>query len=154
MSTSDARVNAGRLVTAWKALERRVANPLLRRVLRSRLHWPASRWLLLVSYDGRRSGVRYSIPVLSTRLDGAFVAVTPTEETRWWTNFRDGRRCTLWTRGRPRPGVGTVVRGDERERLLEAHFDAQPLLRWLFGAPADARVDAFTVLRFEQLDER
>jgi hypothetical protein len=45
------------------ALLNRVINPLVRWLIRSPLHWLASRRLALITYTGRRSGRAYTIPV-------------------------------------------------------------------------------------------
>ncbi|MFB6135679.1 MAG: nitroreductase/quinone reductase family protein [Halobacteriaceae archaeon] len=144
-----------------RALEERIANPLLRAVLRSRFHWLASEWLLLVSYVGPRSGRPHTFPVAYHRLDGAVVAVTPKRESDWWRNFRDSRDCRVWLRGAERGATGDVVTGAERGALLAEYFESHRLLGRMLGpevgpgATPDQLADAnpdLSVVRFT-LDE-
>ncbi|MFB6108511.1 MAG: nitroreductase/quinone reductase family protein [Haloplanus sp.] len=130
-----------------RTLERRVANPLARSVLRSRVHWVVSDWFVLVSYVGRRSGRRYTFPVAYHRLDGAIVVATPKRESNWWRNFREPRSCRVWLRGDARAATGEVVTGDERGALLAAYVERHPRLGRLLG------VDAALVARPDRLAE-
>lgn len=137
----------GRVVSPLqRTVERRVANPLLRGLLRSPLHRPASRWLVLVSYVGRRSGDRHSFPAVYARAGGALVVVTPAGESNWWHNFTGERYCTVWLRGSPRSAVGEVLDGERRASALAAYLDAHPALGRLVGARDDP--DALAVVRF------
>ena len=45
------------------AILNRAVSPLVEWLLRSPLHWPASRRLVLITYTGRGSGRPYTIPV-------------------------------------------------------------------------------------------
>ncbi|SFR32253.1 nitroreductase/quinone reductase family protein [Halogeometricum limi] len=126
MTTDDSRRSTVRISSLQRLVEARFANPLLRRLLRSPLHWPASRSLVLVSYVGPRSGRRYTFPVVYARVDERLVVVTPGRESRWWRNFRRPRACSVWFRGEERPATGTVVSGDERKQLLGAYGDEHP----------------------------
>ncbi|MFB6170445.1 MAG: nitroreductase/quinone reductase family protein [Haloarculaceae archaeon] len=150
-----------RVSSAQRAIEERLANPLFRSVLRSRFHWVASTWLLLVSYVGRRSGRTYTFPVAYHQLDGAVVAVTPKRESVWWRNFRDARECRVWLRGTEHTATGELVTGPERGRLLGAYFENHGLLGRMLGsevetgASPDRRAEAnrdIAVVRF-LLDE-
>lgn len=122
-----------RISALQRAAERRLANPLLVRVLRSPLHGLASRWLALVSYVGERSGRRYTFPVAYVRVDGAVVAVTPRRESNWWRHFRTPATCTVWLRGTARAATGEVVTGEDRDPLLVAYVDAHGLLGRMLG---------------------
>ncbi|MFB6184600.1 MAG: hypothetical protein ABEI96_08605 [Haloarculaceae archaeon] len=122
-----------------RLLEDRVANPLFRAVLRSPLHWLASRWLVLVSYVGPRSGRRYAFPVVYHRVGDAVVAVTPRTESNWWRNFRTPRRCTVWLRGTNYAASGAVVTGDERGPLVDAYFERHGLVGRMLGSDRGGR---------------
>lgn len=141
-----------------RTLERRVANPVFRTLLRSRLHWLASRWLALLSYRGRRSERRYTTPVAYARRDGALVVVTLADEANWWTNFRDPHECTLWLRGTPKDATGVVVTdGAERDALLAEYARDRRLLAPVLGVDGDrtgrtsddGTVENVVVVRFD-----
>lgn len=129
----DTAPRSVRVSSLQRRIEERVANPLLRWLLRSRLHWLASRWLLLLSYTGRRSGRRYTTPVAYARHEGDVLVATPERESDWWRNFTEPRRCGLWLRGVDRAATGRVVTGADRERLLAAYVERHGLLGRLFG---------------------
>lgn len=112
----------GRLVARWMALERRVANPAVAAILRSPLHSLLSWRLLLLAYEGTRSGRYYETPVLYRERDGRVVLVTPGAATNWWRNFEGGHPVSILLRGEWRDGVGEVV--IDEDAALEH-------LRWL-----------------------
>ena len=160
--THAERAEDGRRVPAvQRALEGRIANSILRILLRSPLHALVSRWLVLVSYDGRRTGRRYTFPVVYHQRPDDVTVVTPRGESVWWTNFRTPRRCTLHLRGTERPAVGEVVTDDERGRLLVDYLATHPIVGRMLGVGADAwrsgdrferATDDLAVVRFSLVD--
>lgn len=125
--------SSGRVSSLQRVLEERVANSLFRSLLRSRFHWPVSRWLLLLSYVGRRSDRRYTFPVAYKRLDGGLVAVTPMEDSNWWKNFRTPRQCSVWLRGTKRSVTGLLVPDGERDAALVEYFRTYGILGRILG---------------------
>lgn len=99
-------------VEAW------VVNPLVERLLRSRLHWLASRRLLLLSYEGHVSGTRVTTPVLYER---DVVVTTGRDEADWWKNFPDGHPATLRLDGEPVETLGSAIL-DAAENLVVVRF--------------------------------
>ncbi|WP_435194217.1 hypothetical protein [Natronomonas sp. EA1] len=120
-------------LSVLRAVERRVANPLFETLLRSRLHWPASRWLMLVSYVGPRSGRRYTFPVAYARFNDATIVLTSKRESAWWRNFQQPRECYVWFEGEVYPATGRVLTGHERGRLLGEYLERRPFLSRLLG---------------------
>lgn len=105
----------------------------MRRLLASRLHWPLSRWLMLLSWRSQRTGRRYTTPV-SYVAEGRNVYVT--SGARWWRNFvgdGDVRVCLAgnWRTGRATPVTGADASREQHERL----FRERPLFRRLAGIP-------------------
>ena len=152
VSSPVARVS-GPLFGIARALETRVANPIVRWLLCSRVHWLASFALVLVTYRGRRTGREYTIPVAYARTDGTLVAVTPKSETVWWTNFREPTACALRLRGERRPAEGVVVTDEAtRTDLLETYAAQRRVLARVLGvAPtrgADSTRRDLAVVRF------
>ncbi|MFI0779607.1 hypothetical protein [Streptomyces sp. NPDC021212] len=95
------------------------ANRVVRPLLRSRLHPLVSRRLMLLTYDGAKTGRTYAIPLASYR--GA-----PDEvwafgaRTGWMSNFRNGRTVRLLLRRRDLRAEATAVEDREQvARLLE-----------------------------------
>ena len=81
-------------------------NPALKAVLRSPLHSPISRRLVVLSFQGRKSGKWYSTPVGYTEADGTVLITT---EAPWWKNLRGGATVRLRLRGQERTGTAQVI---------------------------------------------
>lgn len=114
----------GAVTSVARRAESRIANPVVEAVLRSPAHPLLSRWLLLLSYEGRRSGRRYVTPAMYRRTPRGVVLFTPAEATNWWRNFRGGHPIDVLVRGTWHHGSGTVVRDED---------DVVDHLRWMLG---------------------
>jgi hypothetical protein len=86
-------------------------NPIVRGLLRSPLHRLLSSALVVLSYTGRRTGRRRSLPVMYAQ-DGSRLIVFAAHpgEKRWWRNFQDGGApVDVCLRGHDYHGRGAVV---------------------------------------------
>ena len=101
----------------------RQANPVVRAVLRSRLHPVLSGRLLVLTYRGRRTGRTFAIPLRYAELpDGRLVAVAlRPEEKLWWRAFADPGRAAATLRGRAVDVTGVVAAGASREEARAAY---------------------------------
>ncbi|MFB6129290.1 MAG: hypothetical protein ABEJ28_00520 [Salinigranum sp.] len=122
----------GWLTAAARRAESRAANPLVAAVLRSPHHPLLSGRLLLLSYEGRRSGRRYTTPVLYRRTDSGVDLFTPAAETTWWRNFRGGHPASALLCGTWRRGRGEVV-ADEASVFDHLRWVAAPVRRITFA---------------------
>jgi deazaflavin-dependent oxidoreductase (nitroreductase family) len=75
----------------------KLANPLLKALLRSPLHRVAGKNVMLITVTGRKSGRRYTIPVLRHEVDGEMVL---SAGGSWRHNLRGGADITLTIEGR------------------------------------------------------
>ncbi len=98
----------------------RLMNPVMRRLLRSRLHRPMSGQLMLLEYTGRLSGRTYVIPIGYFAWDGG--SVLSVSSTRWWKNLRDGRPVSVLVRGVRHAAVPMVIESAESRADLLAEF--------------------------------
>ncbi|KAB1196649.1 MULTISPECIES: nitroreductase/quinone reductase family protein [Haloferax] len=121
MSSASSKPPQHRVGDAQRTLEQRFANPFLRWLLRSPFHPLASRWFVLLSYVGPKSGRRYTFPVAYARDGDGVVVVTPKADSNWWKNFRTPTTCRLWYRGARRAAVGAVVTGEGAIELLDTY---------------------------------
>lgn len=98
-----------------------IANPLVRLVLKSRLHGILSASVLLLSYRGRKSGREYSLPVEYAQ-DGDVITILPgmPENKTWWRNLRGGARVRLVLRGERVSGNAQVLQGEGDRTALMA----------------------------------
>jgi deazaflavin-dependent oxidoreductase (nitroreductase family) len=116
----------GRLLTFW--------NPIMKRLLRSPLHWPWSRWFAVVEWTGRRSGRRYSTPV-AYLLRGEEVWVTTGDA--WWRNLRSNPVMHVWLAGKQVVGDATLVTDPlESVQLHATLFEVRPFFARLAGLRA------------------
>lgn len=100
----------------------RAINPLVGWLIRSPLHWLASRRIALVTYPGRRSGRRYTIPV-GYEMEGLqlTIAVGSPDRKVWWRSLTGtGARVELVVRGRRRTGHAVAIRAGNRALLRVA----------------------------------
>ena len=84
----------------------RLVNPVVRLLLRSPLHPVLRRSLVILSYQGRKTGRWRSLPCLYAR-DGQDLYVVPGQAGRkvWWRNLRQPTRVRLRLQGRDREGI-------------------------------------------------
>ena len=87
-------------------------NPAIRRLLKSPLHFVASWYVLLVRFDGRRTGKCYEVPLAFHRSkDGALEVVTSIRGF-WWRNLRGVDQASVTFRGRERLARVELVEED------------------------------------------
>jgi hypothetical protein len=113
-------------------------NGVLARLLRSPLHGLTGGRHLLISYNGRRTGVGRELPVQYARLGRGFVVrVGHPEAARWWRNFREPWPLTVVIDGRPIAASGCVVAGgtDRGLVLAAAYFERFPASARRQGLP-------------------
>ena len=116
----------GRLLGRW--------NPFMKRILTSPIHWPLSRWFMVIEWTGRKSGKRYATPVAYLTPDRQIWVTTG---DRWWRNLAERPDVRIWLRGRVRDALAEPVL-DEAESV-KGHaelFRRQPFFARLAGLPA------------------
>jgi hypothetical protein len=111
----------------------RVANPVVKVLLRSPLHGIASGNITLLHFRGRKSGREFVTPLSYVRENGT-VCLMSAHETRWWMNLRDeGTPVSLEIARETYTGKARLWDGDSdelRERVR----------RYLCALPRDAKV--------------
>lgn len=105
----------------------RVANPFAGAVLRSPAHPLLSGSLVLLEYEGRRSGRRFRIPVMATVEGPRVIALAARPAAKqWWRTFRRPTTVRLLVRGSWRTVTGHVLAGAERRAALRAYLERFP----------------------------
>jgi len=98
----------------------KIANPLVRLVLRSPLHSLFSASLLLITYRGRKTGREYSLPVQYAQTDSLiYIVPGAPEQKTWWRNMKGGAPVRLALRGH-------ILQGNAI--LLSQHVDTEEIL--------------------------
>ncbi len=121
------------------------------------------RWIgkgvALLTYTGRRSGKRYTIPVSYARSGNQVTALT--KKTRsWWRNFADEPAVELRLAGKRFPAIATASVGDpETLPVLVEFLEQRPHDAKAYGTPlrdgkladedARALLSQVVLLRFE-----
>jgi deazaflavin-dependent oxidoreductase (nitroreductase family) len=87
----------------------RLVNPVVRLLLRSPLHPVLSRSLVILSYQGRKTGRWRSLPCMYAR-DGQDLYVVPAHPGRkvWWRNLRQSTPVRLRLQGHDLEGTATA----------------------------------------------
>jgi hypothetical protein len=113
----------------------RTMNRLIRPLLASPLHGILSKRLMLLTYTGRRSGRRITIPIgYFDGEPGTVLALSST--TTWVSNLRDGRTVRLRIRGRDHDAVPTVLQDTE---TFARFVEDSPGAAKITGLPADRK---------------
>lgn len=121
-------------------LTNRVANPVLRRLLRSRPGRRMGRGLAVLRYTGRRTGQPHELVCQYARAgDTVWVLVAKAEQKTWWRNLRGGADVELWLAGEHLRARAVAVEGadqpDEATAGLTAYLAAVPLAVRALGLP-------------------
>ena len=106
----------------------RFYNPLVIWLLRSPLHALMSGSVLLLTFEGRKSGRTYTTPVSYIR-DGEDVLLVAARGHSWWRNLRGGAPVRVRIRGRDEETVAEALEGASAEVALLAMLRAVPAYR-------------------------
>ena len=106
-------------------------------VLRSPLHGLASRGLLLLTGEGRRTGRVITLPLgYDERPDGLYIVAGAPETKTWWRNLSKDRPVSALVRGRWLRLVPEVLRWSEESAATFESALAHYLVRFGFLAKA------------------
>jgi len=106
----------------------RLGNPLARGVLRSPAHGILSGRLIVLEYQGRKTGRSHAIPLrYAEAVDGRLVAlaVDPARKL-WWRSFVEPRRAVVLHRGQRHEVAGTLGEGTARDEARETYAARYP----------------------------
>lgn len=84
----------------------RIVNPLMKALLRSPLHGLLSNSLMALTFQGRKSGKRYTIPVGYLQRGDTLYLFT---HSSWWKNLRGGAPVTVRLRGQAVKGIAEPI---------------------------------------------
>jgi len=104
-------------------------NKTMKFILRSPLHGIVSKYILLITFTGRKSGKTYTTPVSYSQQDERVTIFT---HASWWKNLYGGAQVSLRIRGREYMGTTELVSEDKdaiiarlTEHLQKSPFDAR-----------------------------
>jgi hypothetical protein len=114
----------------------RVVNPVLGGLLRSPLHSLISKRLMLLSFQGRKSGKRYTIPVGYLEKGSRIFVIS---HSSWSKNFGSGAPVSLRLRGKQVNGTARLIRdagqiAEVVQMSVEQHGEEMARRMGLIGA--------------------
>ena len=108
----------------------RLINPLVVFILRSPLHFLASKNLIFITFQGRKSKKTFNIPVSYHREGNDLIALT-LKQNLWWKNLKMLNRTQITLLGKKEDVGITIVDQDTqfikekmRELIIEKPIDA------------------------------
>ena len=105
-----------------------VGNTLTTGMLKSPLHGVMSKGLLVLEYEGRRSGKRYEVPLQYIEDDGTlYIWAGNAGQKTWWRNFKEPAPVTVQLRGDEVAATASLVDDPTRRaELLAAYLKRYP----------------------------
>ncbi len=107
-------------------------------LLRSPLHGPLSKSLMLLTFTGHKSGKSYRLPVGYTRQDDTIKLFT---DHNWWKNFRQPAPVTVRVQGKNLTGTAVALHEDKEVIAEEMRTFVQhlPGAARAYGVTFDAK---------------
>jgi Domain of unknown function (DUF385). len=112
-----------------------VMNPLVRWILSGPLHGLMSKSTLLIAYQGRKSGKRFTLPTqyLQTGKE-VWIVVGYPEKKQWWKNFASALPVSLCLRGEWVSGMAVALSGEkDRAELTRGLTEVVHLIPEYYG---------------------
>ncbi len=102
-----------------------ILNKTMKFILRSPLHRMISKYLLLITFTGCKSGKTYTAPVSYSQEDDQVIIFS---HANWWKNLRGGAPVSLRLRGRELQAVAEPVTEDKQAvaAALTTHLRKSP----------------------------
>ncbi len=120
------------LVERLESLAYKIANPLIKALLRSPLHGRMSGSVAILHFRGRKSGREFETPLSYVREDGT-VFLLSAQTTVWWKNLREeGTPVTLEIARETLNGKAKLWEGDSDALRARVH-------RYISALPRDAK---------------
>lgn len=93
----------------------RILNPLMTMILKSPLHKMVSGGIMLISFNGIKSGRVYSTPVSYFRENGTVYCFT---HAKWWRNLANGADVNVRLKGQDYAGYAIAEAEDTAQKTV------------------------------------
>lgn len=106
----------------------RLGNPVARGILGSRAHRLLSGSLIVLEYEGRKSGRTFAIPLRYAEVADSRLVALAVEPGRkqWWRSFVEPRPAVVLHRGQRHGVLGTLAGGTARDEARDAYAARYP----------------------------
>lgn len=113
-------------------------NNTIKFVLRSPLHWITSKYLLLITFTGRKTGKVYTTPVSYAQSNNQVTIFT---HATWWKNLHHDTPILLHLRGQEVRGLSETIVEDKQAiaAALSAHLKQSPFDARFYAVAFDAQ---------------
>jgi deazaflavin-dependent oxidoreductase (nitroreductase family) len=126
------------------------ANPFVGLILRSPMHKWLSPSLLLITYQGRKSGKKYTLPVQYVQSGNSlYIIPGAAGQKTWWRNLRGGAPVELLLDGHHFQAFAEVLTGEAHCGVI-----AEALKVYLLHFPAATRLHSIHLQIDGTLDEK
>ncbi len=116
-----------------------IGNFFVKTIVNSPLHPLLGRGMAVLTFEGRKTGKRYTTPINVVR-DGDVFLVTSLKGRNWWRNLRGGKTLQLTLEGRQRDVYGVVVENEDKVIAEFRHyFIINPKAARFFGVRLDPK---------------
>ena len=127
----------------------KIANPFVHLILSSPLNGWMSSSLLLITYQGRKSGKKFTIPVQYVQSDNyLYILPGAADQKIWWRNLRGGAPVEVTLRGNHLQAFAEVLTCDEDSGIIE-----EALKLFLGRFPAATRLHSIKLHANGTMDE-
>ena len=113
----------------------RILNPVMKTLLKSPFHKVVSGQIMILRFQGAKSGKAYSTPVSYSTNNGKVNVFT---NANWWKNFSNGAAVKLRIQGQEMTGYAEAIRDDQEKITLS-------LQRHILAVPNDAKFYGVTM---------
>jgi deazaflavin-dependent oxidoreductase (nitroreductase family) len=115
----------------------KLANTIVKWLLRSPLHGSVSKQIMLVTFRGRKSGKLFNTPVGYMREGQSVIFFT---DHSWWKNLVNGAPVTLHIQGKKLEGTSQVVFDDKEQiaRELQSYIEQRPAAARAYSISLDS----------------
>ena len=128
----------------------KIANPFVHLILSSPLNGWMSNSLLLITYQGRKSGKMFTIPVQYVQSDDYLYIIPGTADQKiWWRNLRGGVPVEVTLRGHHLQAFAEVLTCEKDSRIIE-----EALKLFLERFPAATRLHSIHPDSDGRMDEK
>ncbi len=114
-------------------------NAIVKKILKSPIHWMMSKNTIILGYQGRKTGNVYETPINYTKIDGVLIGVTKPEKT-WWKNFIQPQTVKVVFQGKIIPAEAVVLLEEDLTLIMfRKLLTIQPAYARYYKVRADSK---------------